>query len=319
MRAVWLKEFGEPEVLVAGPAPEPEPGPGQVLIEVVFANITFVETQFRRSGFGPYRVQPPVIPGNGVGGVVSRVGEGVDAALVGKRVVSSLDGTGGYAERAVADAAGVLEVPEGLELDEAVALLADGRTAMLLLSGAALREGERVLVEAAGGGVGSLLVQLARDAGALVVAAAGGKRKLELAWDLGAEYTVDYREPGWTDRVRNAVGGVDVVFDAVGGDVGRAAFDLIAAGGRMITFGAAGGAPTEIGEDLAAERGVSVGWGIGATPEELRGFAASALAEAAVGRLRPVIGQRFPLEHAAQAHAAIESRDTVGKTLLEVG
>ncbi|PXY26677.1 zinc-binding dehydrogenase [Prauserella endophytica] len=318
MRAVWLKEFGEPQVLVAGEAPDPEPGPGQVLIEVAFANITFVETQFRRNGFGPFRIEPPVIPGNGVGGVISRVGEGVDPGLAGRRVVSSLGGHGGYAERAVADAAMVVEVPEGLELDDAVALLADGRTAVMLTHGAGLRPGERVLVEAAGGGVGSLLVQLANNAGALVVAAAGGDRKLELAWELGAEFTVDYRKPDWADRVREAVGGVDVVFDAVGGDVGGAAFELVERGGRMVTFGAASGAPTEIAEELAAERGVSVGWGIGGTPQELRGFAVTALAEAAAGRLRPVIGQRFPLARAAEAHAAIESRDTIGKTLLEV-
>ncbi|QFU86376.1 zinc-binding dehydrogenase [Amycolatopsis sp. YIM 10] len=298
MRAVWLGEFGEPEVLVAGEAPEPVPGPGEVLIDVEFANITYVETQFRRTGFGPFGRELPVIPGNGVGGVAA-----------GKRVVSSLRGSGGYAERAVAPAGNVLEVPDGLGLDEAVALLADGRTALMLSRAAALTGGERVLVEAAAGGVGSLLVQLAKNAGAEVVAAAGGPEKLALAKELGADVTVDYREPGWAPPV-------DVVFDGVGGEIGRAAFEAVRPGGRMFVFGQASGAAADLGD--AAERRVRVERGPLAKPEEMPVLARRALTEAAAGRLRPVIGQRFPLERAADAHAAIESRATLGKTLLEV-
>ncbi|MGC7099392.1 zinc-binding dehydrogenase [Amycolatopsis lurida] len=298
MRAVWLGEFGEPGVLVAGEAPEPVPGPGEVLIDVEFANITYVETQFRRTGFGPFGRELPVIPGNGVGGVAG-----------GKRVVSSLRGSGGYAERAVAPVGNVLEVPDGLDLDEAVALLADGRTALMLSRAAALTGGERVLVEAAAGGVGSLLVQLAKNAGAEVVAAAGGPEKLALAKELGADVTVDYREPGWAPPV-------DVVFDGVGGEIGRAAFEAVRPGGRMFVFGQASGTAADLGD--AAERRVRVERGPLAKPEEMPVLARRALTEAAAGRLRPVIGQRFPLERAADAHAAIESRATLGKTLLEV-
>src|SRR4051794_1602849 len=98
MRAVWLTEFGGPEVLVAREAPDPVAGRGQALIEVAFAGITFVETQIRAGGFGPIRVEPPMIPGNGVGGVVISVGAESDQWLVGKRVVSSTGGSGGYAE-----------------------------------------------------------------------------------------------------------------------------------------------------------------------------------------------------------------------------
>lgn len=318
MKAVWLRELGAPDVLVAGEAPNPAPGPREVLIKVHYASITFVETQFRASGFGPSTASLPLIPGNGVGGVIVEVGAGVEPRLVGRRVVSSLNGTGGYAELAVATADAVIEVPGALELDEAVALLADGRTAMLLIDSAQLRAGERVLIEAAGGGVGSLLVQLAHNAGAYVVAAAGGRRKLELARDLGAEVTVNYREPGWADRVREAVGWLDVVFDAVGGDIGRSAFELLHRGGRMYTFGAASGSPTKIPTDIAAAHGVTVEWPR-RSPDKLRGFARAALAEAATRRLRPVIGQRFPLEQAADAHAAIDARATLGKTLLEIG
>ncbi|MFC5749476.1 zinc-binding dehydrogenase [Actinomadura rugatobispora] len=317
MRAVWLKEFGGPEVLVAGDAPDPVPGPGQVLVEVVFANITFVETQFRSGGFSPFKAEPPLIPGNGVGGVVREVGEGVDASLVGTRVVSATGGSGGYAELAAVDAEGLFPVPAELALDDAVALLADGRTATMMLNAVGPRPGERVLVEAAAGGVGSLLVQLAGAAGARVVAAAGGERKTGIARDLGADVVVDYTLPDWDGRVRAAVGGLDAVFDGVGGEIGRTAFELLEPGGRMISYGLASGEWAGVPEERAAGRGVAL---VQAqpTPEVIREATQSALGEAAAGRLRPLIGQRFPLERAADAHAAIESRASVGKTLLEV-
>ncbi|MEU8341127.1 NADPH2:quinone reductase [Actinomadura meyerae] len=314
MRAVWLKEFGGPEVLVAGEAPDPVAGAGQVLVDVEFVNITFVETQLRSgTGPAPVKLEPPVIPGNGVGGVVAAVGEGVDAGLVGRRVVSGTGGSGAYAERVAVDAAGLFEVPDGLALDDAVALLADGRTAAMMVDAADPRPGERVLVEAAAGGVGTLLVQLAKARGAAVVAAAGGVGKTEVAVGLGADEAVDYREPGWAGKV----GAVDVVFDGVGGDVAREAFTLLRSGGRMVSFGLASGEWAGIPEEDAAGRGVTLVQPQ-VTPERLREFTLSALEKAAEGRLRPVIGRRFPLEEAADAHRAIESRSTVGKTLLEV-
>ncbi|SEG80087.1 NADPH2:quinone reductase [Thermomonospora echinospora] len=289
MRAVWLKEFGGPQVLVAADAPDPVPGPGQVLVEVAFANITFVETQFRATGAGPFRPDLPMIPGNGVGGVVTAVGKGTDPELVGRRVVTSTGGSGGYAQRVAVDAAGIFPVPEGLGLDAAVALLADGRTAAMLVRAAGPRPGDRVLVEAAAGGVGTLLVQLARAAGARVVAAAGGDRKTALARELGAEVAVDYRAPDWAERVRAAVGGVDVVFDGVGGAIGRAAFDLLdpsaAHGARMLSYGLASGAWADIPEETARERGVTL-LNLRPTPEEVRTCTEIVLTEAAAGRLR---------------------------------
>jgi NADPH:quinone reductase len=313
MRAVLLSEFGPPSVLVPADVPAPTAGDGQVLIDVAYANITFVETQFRATGFGPFKGELPVIPGNGVGGVVAAAGRGADERWVGRRVVTSTGGTGGYAERVAVNADVLFPVPDGLALDDAVALLADGRTAAMLVDSAGIRPGERVLVEAAAGGVGTLLVQLARAAGAKVVAAAGGERKLALARELGAAHAVDYREPDWTERA----GDVDVVFDGVGGATGRAAFGLLRRGGRMVSFGLASGEWATIDEADAAARGVTL-VRPGATPEQMRGFTETVLAQAAAGRVRPVIGQRFPLERAADAHAAIEARATIGKTLLEV-
>jgi NADPH:quinone reductase len=321
MRAVVLSEFGPPEALVPVEVPDPVAGPGQAVVEVAFAGVTFVETQVR-AGRPPNPAMAPQLPavlGNGVGGRVASVGEGVDGALVGVTVVTGTGGSGGYAERVAADAAGLIPVPEGLGLAEAVALLADGRTALGLTRGAEVRAGETVLVEAAAGGVGSLLVQLTAAAGARVVAAAGGPRKVELARRLGASLGVDYLEPGWADRVRAEVGGVDVVFDGVGGAIAAAAFTLVREGGRLSCFGAASGAFAPVSDQEATARRVTMIRGIRPDPARLVELSRAALAEAAAGRLRPVIAKRFPLERAAEAHATIESRATVGKTLLVTG
>ena len=206
-----------------------------------------------------------------------------------------------------------------LSLRAATALLADGRTASALVERARGRAGETVLVEAAAGGVGTLLLQLVRNAGARVIALARGGRKLAIARVMGAELAVDYAEDGWAGRVREAVGAVDVVFDGVGGETGRSAFELLQAGGRHVAFGVASGAAAPIPPEAAAARGVTLVAGLLASPEELLGHARHALTEAAAGRLRPLVGQEWPLADAAAAHRAIERRETLGKTLLVVG
>jgi NADPH:quinone reductase len=320
VRAVLLREFGPPERLAAEEVPDPEPAAGQAVVDVEFANITFVETQVR-AGRPPVPAMAPRLPvilGNGVGGVVSTVGPGADPALTGRRVITTTGGSGGYAARVAVDAAGLIPVPEPLGLAEAVALLADGRTAIALLRAAAVRAGDTVLVEAAAGGVGSLLVQLARHAGARVVATAGGPRKAAAATELGASVAVDYSAPGWAERVRRQAGRVDVVFDGVGGEIAAAAFGLLASGGRFCAFGMASGAFARISDDEAGGRGITIIRGAQLTPGQMRELSQAALDEAAAGRLRPVIGQTYPLERAADAHAALASRATVGKTLLVV-
>lgn len=320
MRVVWLREFGGPEVLVPGSAPDPEPGPGQVVVEVAAIGIPYVETQVR-SGNAPVPLPTlPIIPGNGVGGTVIATGRDADPALVGRRVVTSLRGSGGYAEQVAADAAGLLAVPDGLDLRDAVALLADGRTALGIHRSAAPAPGEWVLVESAAGGVGSLLVQLALGAGAQVIAAASSQRKLDLAVKLGAHAAVDYTQPGWAERVRELTGGagVQIAYDGVGGAIGREAFTTVGPGGRFLLFGAASGSVTDISSATFLEHGVDLITSRRAfsSPEAIRSLAADALAEAAAGRLRPVIGQTYPLDQAAEAHAAIEARTVLGKTLL---
>jgi NADPH:quinone reductase len=318
VRAVVVREFGPPAVLVANEVPEPVAGAGQALIAVEVANVTFVETQVR-AGRPPNSAMLPSLPailGNGVGGTVVSVGSAGDSALLGRRIVTSLRGTRGYAERVAADVAGLIDIPDELRTQDAVALLADGRTALLLVRGAAIRPGETVLVEAAAGGVGSLLVQLARTAGARVIGAAGGEGKLAVARELGASVVVDYTQPDWAARLRSSLGNVDVVFDGVGGAIGRAAFELLQPGGRFCPFGMSSGAFAQVSEADAEARDVALIRGGRPTSEELRELVQAALAEAVAGRLRPLIGQTFPLQRAADAHAAMERRATVGKTLL---
>jgi NADPH2:quinone reductase len=316
MRAVRVERFGGPEVLTVAQVPDPVAGSGQAVVAVAAADVLFVETAIRAGNGGEFfKVRPPYVPGHGVAGQVVAVGEGVDAGWIGRRVAGHARDEGGYAERVAVQAGDLVPVPDGLDLREAAALLHDGVTALGLIESTGVRPGEWVLVTAAAGGLGILLVQLAHAAGAKVVGAARGERKLDLARTHGAREAVDYSEPGWTDRAWAATGGVNVVFDGAGGEIGRAAFELTVSGGRFSAHGAPAGGFALPAED---RRGVTVR-GIEQVrfgPEEARRLIERALSEAAAGRLRPVIGQTFPLERAAEAHAAIEERAVVGKTLL---
>ncbi|QKW32826.1 zinc-binding dehydrogenase [Actinomadura sp. NAK00032] len=320
MRVIQMTRFGGPEVLVPAEAPDPVAAAGQVVVDVAVAGITFVETQIRR-GVDQWHAKPPLphVPGGLVAGRVSSVGAQVDPDWLGRRVIATT-GDGGFAERAAAPVGGLFRVPDGLGLPEAIALHSDGSTAQGLVENAEIGAGEWVLVEAAAGGVGSLLVQLARAAGARVVGAARGARKLDLIRELGAEAAVDYSEPDWTERVLKATGGAgpDVVFDGVGGGIGRAAFEVTAPGGRFSVHGASSGEVTVIDPAEAQAKQVDV---IGIEqlfefrPNVVR-WAEQMMSQAAAGLVRPIIGQTFPLERAADAHAAIEQRTAVGKTLL---
>jgi NADPH:quinone reductase len=320
VQAVVIEQFGPPAVLAIRHVPEPAIGPEDVLVDVEFASVTFVETQIRR-GRAPHPSMLPELPailGNGVGGTVTAVGGEVSGIALGTRVISQTGGTGGYAERASVAAATIIPIPDDVTVRDAAALLADGRTALALVDAASIRPGETVLVEAAAGGVGSLLVQLARRAGAIVIAAAGGSQKLELARALGADVAIDYGRPSWRSEVASAAsdGGVDVVFDGVGGTTGREAFELLRHGGRLSTFGMASGSFAAISDADLADRAVTRVPRTAGGPSEMARLSALALSIAAAGELRPVIGQEVPLEHAADAHRAIEARETVGKTLL---
>jgi NADPH2:quinone reductase len=319
VRVVQAMRFGGPEVLMAAEAPDPVPGPGQVVIDVAVAPVLFLGTQIRRGAARDwFPARPPYVPGVGVAGRVISGGEGVDGRWVGRRVVTDADG--GYASQAIVREEQLIEVPGGVDLRVAAALLHDGRTALGLADAAALSPGAWVLVLSAAGGLGILLVQLARAAGARVIGATRGKQKLDLATEMGAEVVVDYADPTWPELVHNATGGAGpgVVFDGAGGKLGLAAFGVIPPGGRFFAYGTPGGGFAEIDPHEAERRAVTVR-GIELVQfalEEGKRLTERALTEAAAGRITPVIGQTFPLERAADAHRAIEARDVVGKTLL---
>lgn len=319
MLAVQVSEFGGPEVLVPTESPAPVAGEGQAVIAVVAADVLFLDTQIRGGRWrAQFPVAPPYVPGGAVTGAVLAVGAGVSADWVGTVVVTRT--AAGYAEQALATADTMTAVPDGLDVLTAAALAHDGPTALTLFEGAAVRSGEWVLVTGAAGGLGSLLARLAHAAGARVIGAGGGGRKSDLIRELGADLAVDYTQPGWPDKVKVATGGagVDVVFDGVGGTIGAAAFAVTAAGARFSAHGAPAGGFAAI-DPAIAERGDVRVRGIEQvqfTPAESHSLTERALAEAAAGRLIPVVGQTFPLVKAADAHAAIEARQVVGKTLL---
>jgi NADPH2:quinone reductase len=327
MRIVLVRSFGGPEVLAAATAPDPVAGPGQAVVRVAVADVLFFDAIIRYGlaiDFVPLR--PPYVPGNGVAGQVTAAGDGVDPDWIGRRVVAHTGGTGGgggYAEQALVPAAELVPVPAGLGLPAAAALLHDGATALGLAESTGIRPGEWVLVVGAGGGLGLLLVQLARAAGAHVIAAARGSRKLDQALELGAEVTADYSEPGWPQNVLAATAGIgpDVVFDGAGTQLGQAAFTITADGGRFSAHGSPSGGFALIDPGEARRRGISVRGieQVQFTPDRLHALTTRALAEAAAGRIQPVIGQTFPLDHAADAHTAIETRSVTGKTLLLTG
>jgi len=311
---------GPPDVLQPVELPDPEPAAGQVLVAVEAAAITFIDTQMR-AGTSPRPLPPdafPAVLGNGVAGTVAAVGDGVPETWTGVGVVATTGGRGGYANRAVAAASDLHRIPAGLDGRRAVALVADGRTALGLARAAAIRPGETVAVTAAGGGVGSILVQLAGNAGATVVALAGDARKLDLACGLGAAVAINYRDGDWAEQVAGAApGGIDVAFDGVGGATSGPLVERMSPGGRYLPHGASSGSWSDVGT-LAAGRGVTVVpfASIGGGPEGLNRLIDEALDLAAAGRIRPTIGQTYPLDQAAAAHAAIEARTALGKTLL---
>lgn len=217
----------------------------------------------------------PFVPGSGVAGRITAVGEGVPGEWLGRRVLSEVDG--GYADRVVARVPGLIGIPDEVHEHEAMALLHEGSIALAVFEAAAVEAGESVLVLPASDAVGSLLVQLALDAGARVVGAARGPGRMQLVRDLGAELVVDHGEPGWPEQV----GSVDVLFE-----------------GEPSTFDGAG-------------RRFSVQGRHGDRPRVER-----ILRAAAEGRVTPLIGQTYPLVRAAEAHAALAARRSVGKTLL---
>jgi NADPH2:quinone reductase len=320
MHAIRLHAFGPPDNLVLDELPDLEPAAGEVRIAVEASGVHLLDTTIRRGEQGPLPLpELPTVPGREVAGVVDLLGPGVDASWLGRRVVAHLGPVpGGYAEQAVTSVDRLFPVADQVGFPEAVAAVGTGRTALGVVELEPAGPGDVVLVPSAAGGLGWLLVQAARAAGATVVAAARGGRTATLA-ELGADLVVDYGDPGWPQTVQEQLGGVTLVYDGVGGEVGRAALELLRPGGRLVMFGFSAGTPTQLTTADLLGRGISAGWSLGARmnalPGGIPGLAGRALDKVAAGEWRPLVST-YPLAEAARAHADLEDRRALGKVVL---
>ncbi|MCX5265128.1 zinc-binding dehydrogenase [Streptomyces sp. NBC_00199] len=321
MHAIRLHAFGPAENLRHEEVDDPVPGPGQVRIAVEAAGVHLLDTALREGvpGPAPLPVVLPTVPGREVAGVVDALGEETPDTWLGRRVVAHLGfAPGGYAELAVTDVERLHEIPAGLDAAQAVAMIGTGRTALGIAQFADLGPHSVALVTAAAGGVGTLLVQHARNAGATVVGLAGGPHKTALVEAAGADLAVDYTDPAWPAEVRARLGAraVTVVFDGVGADAAREAVALLAPGGRHLVFGwSAEGIRDGRGHFVDGVSRPVLGPVMLERAGGLRALEQRALAEAAAGRLIPAV-HPFPLTEAAAAHHALETRGTTGKVIL---
>ena len=331
MRAIVMHRTGGPEVLSLEDVPVPDPSAGCLLVRTEAIGINFFEVRSRSGAALPlHPATLPAVPGFEAAGTVVAVGEGVDAARIGTRV-ATVGGSGAYAEYVAVPAAAAIPLPGALSATAAVAVSTQGATALALLRASVLSGRDDVLIEAAGGGVGGYLVQLAREFGARrIVATAGNAAKRQLALDLGADAVLDHRDPDWPDRViaANNDSPLGVVFESLGGAPALRLLDCLVPGsGRMVFYGLLSGEPPAITPMDLLLRGVGL-IGCGGRPADYSsgtatGWSASVeaarpeiLARAAAGGIRPLIDGEVPLADAAAAHRRIEERRAVGKVIL---
>jgi NADPH2:quinone reductase len=313
MRAVQIHEFGGPEVLEVVDLPKPEPGEGELLIEVSRAGMNFADTHQRENSYLA-RYEVPLVLGGEVAGTTED----------GQRVVALL-ASGGYAEYAVAPAASVFPIPEGVEDGAALALLIQGLTAWhLFRTSARLGEGESVVVVSGAGGVGSLALQLARPFGAgRVIATASTEEKRELCLSLGADSAVDPAVDDLTAALIEANDGqrVDVVLEMSGGRVFDQAAEALAPFGRIVAYGIASREQNtvETGRLMRKSRSVVGFWLMHCLGR--RDMMEEPLADlfdrAARGDLKPQVGATYPLSEVRRAHEDLQGRRTTGKLLLD--
>jgi NADPH2:quinone reductase len=323
MKAARFHQTGGPTVLVYEDVEEPVPGPGEIKLKIEAAGVNYVDIM-RRRGDPMHEPSPtPFTIGYEMAGTIAAVGEGVTAFEVGAPVFVNA-GSGAYAEYSVVPVELALPLPDGITPVEMVALWLQGLTALLALRHAGkVADGETVLVEAAGGGVGSLAVQLARILGATrVVAAASSEPKLAVARSLGADITVNYSEPGWAQQVLEATDGkgVDVVVESVGGRILDEAVTTLAPFGRMVVLGSASNeAATLHSGELFNHNRTLVGFGIHQYYPD-RELIAATIAELVdhvrEGRLKLQLDHVLPLSEAAEAHRLVENRLSTGKVVL---
>jgi NADPH2:quinone reductase len=320
IRALVVTSNGGPEVLAVQQRPLPEPAADQVVIEVAAAGVNFIDVYQRT---GAYAIPTPFVLGGECAGRVSALGAEVTDVSIGD-LVATADASGAMASAVAVAAEGVVPVPDGVRAEQAAAAMLQGMTAHYLVTSLyEVREGDEVLVHAAAGGVGQLLVQLCKARGAHVIATVGSEPKADIAMRLGADAVIRYDEAtDLAEAVRSAShGGVHVAYDGVG----RATFDASLAAlrrrGMLALFGAASGPVPPVdpqrlnsGGSLFLTRPTLKHYT--ATREELLWRAGEILSAIAAGELLVEIGATYPLDQAAEAYRALEGRQTTGKVLL---
>jgi NADPH2:quinone reductase len=321
MHAIQIDRVGGPEVLTFVDAPVPSPGAGEVLVRQTTAGVNFVDV-YVRTGLYPSKL--PIILGREGAGVVESVGDGVTGISVGQRVAYTQPTKGGYAEANVVDQRYIVPIPDDVDDRTACALMLQGFTAHYLATDTfALHAGQVALVHAAAGGVGSLLVQIAKVRGARVIATVGTETKAALARKHGADDVIVYAEQDFAEATRALVGahGVDVVYDSVGKDTWERSLSLLKPRGLLVLFGNASGpvpaiepAKLMLGGSLYLTRPTLGDYT--RTREEVLGRARDLFSMIEAGTLKASIGATYPLADAAQAQRDLEARKTTGKLLL---
>lgn len=325
MKAVIATALGGPEVLRVEDRPIPQPGEHQVLIRVKASSVNFADIKAR---YGRYHgaAAPPFIPGLDMAGVVEEVGAGVTALRPGMHVAGFPNG-GSYAEWVVADETLVYKLPDAVDWSTAAALPIVAFTAYKLLADVArLEAGERVLVHAAAGGVGTTAIQIARILGASqIIGTVSRSEKMAAAESAGADWVINTTEEKFPDAVNRVTAGqgVDVILDSIGGSVSEESLLCLARFGRLVHFGSASGQVGQVRvSDLHAScrsvLGFSLGTARATRPSTIAPAAETVLKWVAEGRLTMQIGRHYPLAEAAEAHRWMESRESTGKIILDV-
>ncbi len=315
MKAIRVNELGGAEKLSFEEIEKPVPKAEEVLIKVAAAGINYADTMMRS---GNYLTKPdlPFTLGYEAAGTIEAVGENVTNLVVGQRVLATTS-SGGYAEYATARAALTMPIPDELNFGESTALLVQGLTALGLLN--ETEPGETILIHAAAGGVGTLLVQLAKFKGLKVIGTASSEQKLQLVADLGADFAINYSEDDWTDEVLKATDGkgVDWLIEMVGGAIVAQNLKVLAKHGTMWIYGAASGEDFKVSVlSLMSKNHIIRGyWLMNESVENRIRFTKELLEHLAAGRLKIQVTE-FPLEQAKEAHEAIENRKTTGKVVL---
>ena len=322
MRAIVVHKSGGPDVLRIEDVPDPQPAAGEVLVAIEAVGVNFIEI-YQRSGGYPMTL--PFTPGSEAAGTVRAVGSGVGSLAPGDRVAST-NVRGAYAELAIVPADRAVRIPDGVTTRQAAAVMLQGMTAHYLSHAThPLRRGETCLIHAAAGGVGLLLVQMAKRIGATVIATAGNADKLALARQAGADHTIDYTTRDWVAEVKRITqgAGVAVVYDSVGKTTFDGSLDCLARRGMLVLFGQSSGAVSAFDPQLLNRKGSlfltrpTLNDYI-ATRAELESRASTVLGWVADGSLNVRIGAEYPLDRAADAHEALAERRTTGKVVLSV-